>query len=77
VLYYLDAKGELAEARVRTGITDGASTEIGGKNISEGMQVIAGTVSAAQQAQTSASATPFQSSQPQGGQRRGGPTGGF
>jgi HlyD family secretion protein len=77
VLYYLDAKGELAEARVTIGITDGASTEISGKNVSEGMNVIAGTASATQQAQTSASATPFQSGQQQGGQRRGGPSGGF
>jgi HlyD family secretion protein len=77
VLYYLDAKGELAEARVTIGITDGASTEVSGKNISEGMNVIAGTVSATQQAQTSPSATPFQSGQQQGGQRRGGPSGGF
>ena len=77
VLYYLDAKGELAEARVKTGITDGAATEISGRNVGEGMKVIAGIVGAAQQANASTSATPFQSGQPQGGQRRGGGSGGF
>jgi RND family efflux transporter, MFP subunit len=75
-LYYLDSKGELAMARVKTGITDGTTTEISGKNISEGMKVIAGTVSATQQTQTSTSVTPFQPT-PQGGQRGGGGRGGF
>ncbi len=71
-VYYLDSKGNLAMARVKTGITDGSTTEISGQNISEGMKVIAGTVSATQQTQTATSATPFQSGQ-QGGQRtRGG-----
>jgi hypothetical protein len=63
-------------SRVKTGITDGTTTEISGANISEGMKVIAGTVSATQPAQTTTSATPFQSGQ-QGGQRGGGGRGGF
>src|SRR5256885_1601250 len=73
-LYYLDANGKLAVARVRTGVTDGTITEVTGKNLTEGMKVIAGTTSAAQSAQTSTSATPFQSGQQQ---QRGGARGGF
>ncbi|HEX3579980.1 MAG TPA: efflux RND transporter periplasmic adaptor subunit [Thermoanaerobaculia bacterium] len=80
-LYYLDANGKLAVARVKTGINDGSTTEITGKTIKEGMQVIAGTVTpTSTTAQTStASASPFQSSQQQqgGGQRGGGQRGGF
>jgi HlyD family secretion protein len=76
-LYYVDSNGNLAVARVKTGITDGTTTEITGTTIKEGMTVIAGTVSAAQAAQTATSATPFQSGQPQGGQRGGGARGGF
>jgi HlyD family secretion protein len=79
-LYYLDANGKLAVARVKTGINDGSTTEITGKTIKEGMQVIAGTVSpTATTAQTStAPASPFQGGQQQGGaQRGGGQRGGF
>jgi HlyD family secretion protein len=78
-LYYLDANGKLAVVHVKTGITDGSATEITGKNITEGMKVIAGAVSTTQSATTTTSATPFQSGQQQqqGGQRGGGPRGGF
>lgn len=71
-LYYLDGNGKLAMTRVRTGITDGSMTEISGRNVTEGMKVIAGTISATQPAQTSTSATPFQPGQQQGGGQRGG-----
>jgi HlyD family secretion protein len=73
-LYYLDANGKLAMTRVKTGITDGAMTEISGKGVTEGMKVITGTVGATQPAQTATSATPFQPNQQQGGggQRGGG-----
>lgn len=74
-LYALDAKGQLQAIRVFTGVSDGTTTEVRGKDLKEGMKVIAGNVSAAQSAQTSTSATPFQSGQ-QGGQR-GGARGGF
>jgi HlyD family secretion protein len=73
-LYTLDAKGQLQAVRVRTGVTDGTITEVTGKNLTDGMKVIAGTVSATQSAQTSTSATPFQSGQQQ---QRGGARGGF
>ncbi len=70
-LYYLDAKGQLAMARVRTGITDGTTTQIEGRNVKEGMHVIAG---ANAQVAQSTTATPFQQQQ-QGGGR--GARGGF
>ncbi|HEV7425126.1 MAG TPA: efflux RND transporter periplasmic adaptor subunit [Thermoanaerobaculia bacterium] len=79
-LYYLDANGKLAVARVKTGINDGSTTEITGRTIKEGMQVIAGTINpTATTAQTStAPASPFQGGQQQGGaQRGGGQRGGF
>jgi HlyD family secretion protein len=82
-LYYLDANGKLAVARVKTGLNDGSTTEITGKTIKEGMKVIAGTTNPATTATASAKtstapATPFQSGQQQGGaQRGGGGRGGF
>ena len=69
-LYYLDTQGKLATLRVRTGITDGTTTEVEGTNVKEGMRVIAGT--AVQTAETT-SATPFQGNQ----QQQRGPRGGF
>jgi HlyD family secretion protein len=75
-LYYLDANGKLAVARVKTGLNDGSTTEVTGKTIKEGMKVIAGTITpATTTAQTStAPASPFQGSQQQqqGGAQRGG-----
>ena len=41
-LYSLDARGRLLLASVRTGISDGASTEVQGPGISEGSKVIDG-----------------------------------
>jgi HlyD family secretion protein len=81
-LYYLDANGKLAVARVKTGLNDGSTTEITGKTIKEGMKVIAGTTNPATTATASAKtstapATPFQSGQQQGGAQRGGGRGGF
>jgi HlyD family secretion protein len=42
MLWYLDEDGNLSVLRARTGITDGSQTEISGRGIEEGMQVIAG-----------------------------------
>lgn len=39
-LWFTDSTGALHEARVRTGLTDGQRTQIDGKAITEGMQVI-------------------------------------
>jgi HlyD family secretion protein len=44
-LYSLAADGKLQVARVRTGISDGASTEVQGQDVSEGMRVIDGLAS--------------------------------
>ncbi|MCZ6705812.1 MAG: hypothetical protein O6942_07915, partial [Bacteroidetes bacterium] len=41
-LWYIDDEGNLMVARVRTGITDGQSTEVMGRNVESGMNVIAG-----------------------------------
>jgi HlyD family secretion protein len=79
-LYYLDANGKLAMARVKTGINDGTETEITGKDVTEGMKVIAGTISSTQAATatTTTGASPFgatsTSQQQRGG---GGARGGF
>jgi len=77
MLWYLDKNGKLAVARVKTGLTDGQTTEITPRDstaIQAGLQVIVGSNSA-----TSTSATAGASAanplQPQA-QRRGGP-GGF
>jgi HlyD family secretion protein len=73
-LYTLDANGKLSAVRVRTGVTDGTTTEVRGKDLKEGMKVIAGTVSATstQSAQTSPGGSPFQSGQQQQRGQRGG-----
>ena len=66
-LWYLDAAGKPAVARVRTGLTDGQNTEVIGQDLKEGMQVIIGTATTT--AATSAATTsPFQ-------QQRRGPAG--
>ena len=70
-LYVAGAEGKLTPVRVRTGITDGKVTEVRGRELKEGMQIVAGTAQA--QAAESAPASPFQ--QQNSGQR--GPRGGF
>ncbi|MEO8381075.1 MAG: efflux RND transporter periplasmic adaptor subunit [Acidobacteriota bacterium] len=74
-LYVLDANGKLQPIRVRTGITDGTTTEITGSALKEGMKVIAGTVQP-QSSDTTSSGNPFQSTttrqQGGGGPRPGG-----
>jgi HlyD family secretion protein len=72
-LYYLDANGKLAVARVRTGLTDGQKTEVSGQSIHEGMQVIVGSLVPDVSATTAPSANPLQPRAPQG---RGGFSGG-
>jgi hypothetical protein len=76
MLWYLDKTGKVAVARVKTGLTDGQTTEITPRDstaLQAGMQVIIGSNSATTTATSSASsANPLQ---PQSGQRRG--PGGF
>jgi HlyD family secretion protein len=59
-VWFLDATGALATARVRTGISDGIVTEIEGPAIREGMQLIAGVM----QSGDSGTANPFQQETP-------------
>ena len=70
MLWYLDAKGQPASMRVRTGLSDGQVTEITGRDstLKEGLKVIAAVTN--EKAGTSSS--PFQQQQQQGGgmQRR-------
>jgi HlyD family secretion protein len=72
-LYTVDGKGKLLAVRVRTGITDGLFTEVEGRNLTEGMKVVDGIVSA--------SKAPAATSNPMGGAQqqpaRGRPGGGF
>ena len=58
-MLYFVKDGKLAMMPVRTGITDGQSTEVRGPLVEEGAQVIAGMTQAAQ----STSSNPFQSTQ--------------
>ncbi len=69
ILYSVGPDGKLAIHPVRTGLTDGRRTVIQGRDLSEGMQVIAGIASRAEQ---SAAQNPFQ---PSGGTRQRGPRG--
>ena len=74
-LWTVDSSGKLSAIRVRTGLSDGSKTEVQGRDLKAGTQVIAGTGGGAQSAsQSSQSSSPFQ---PQGGGMRRGPGGGF
>lgn len=70
-LYYVDANGKLASVRVRSGVSDGTSTEVRGDAIKEGMRVIAGTTSPAQTTENAAGG-PFQANSQQQQRRRPG-----
>ena len=69
-LYVVDETGTLKPIRVRTGITDGTSTEIRGNDLKPGLKVIAGTVQP--QAAESQPASPFQNNNSNQQQRRPG-----
>jgi HlyD family secretion protein len=64
-LYSLDPQGKLRVARVQTGISDGASTEVQGQDVSEGMKVIDGLAS------TKAAAAQAPAANPLGGAQAG------
>jgi HlyD family secretion protein len=53
-LYLLDAKGGLQVARIRTGITDGAFTEVLGRDLAEGTKVATGVASSSPPGATAA-----------------------
>jgi HlyD family secretion protein len=69
-LWYVGEDGELAVARVRTGISDGTRTVVSGDSIEAGMQVIVGEAVGGTSAP--APASPFQSQQSGGPRRPGG-----
>jgi HlyD family secretion protein len=73
-LWTVDVGGKLKAVRVRTGLSDGQKTQVEGRELKEGTQVIVGATSGAQSATQSQSTSPFQ---PQGGGMRRGPGGGF
>lgn len=72
-LYIENEKGQLQAIRVRTGLTDGSTTEVRGRELKEGMKVVAGTAQPQNATATStAAASPFGGGQQQ---QRGGPRG--
>jgi HlyD family secretion protein len=72
-IYTIDGKGMLTPIRVRTGLTDGSTTEVRGRDLKEGMKVIAGTAQPqSADGNTTSNASPFQNNQQQQGGRRPG-----
>lgn len=74
-LYTLDAAGKLQVLRVRTGLSDGIFTQVEGRNLTEGMKVIDGIVSASR-APAAAPNNPLGGGRQQQQRGRGGPGGG-
>jgi HlyD family secretion protein len=70
MLWFTGPDGKLDVMFVRTGITDGTSTEIRGREIEAGLQVIAGVTTSATPA--AAAGSPFQQNQPRTGMPRPG-----
>lgn len=68
-LYYLDEAGQLTAMRARKGISDGQYTEVLGRNLEEGLQVIAAITTGS--SASSSNTNPFQPQQQQGGRRGG------
>ena len=69
-LYYLDDAGQLASMRARKGITDGQYTEVLGRTLEEGLQVIAAITSGSSSSESNTN--PFQQQRQSGGRGRGG-----
>ncbi len=75
-LWAVDSEGNLTVIPVRTGISDGTSTQVAGRLLEEGQQVIAGISRSS--GTDSQSSNPFQQQQQQGARRPGPPSpGGF
>ena len=78
-LWYLDSSKQVHATRVTAGLSDGQKTEVSGRGIQEGMQVITGVMdptaaTAAAGSKTGSSSNPFQPSRGPGGMRGpGGP----
>ncbi|MES3032552.1 MAG: efflux RND transporter periplasmic adaptor subunit [Gemmatimonadota bacterium] len=69
-LWVLDSAGKLKRMRVRTGINDGQKTQITGREVTAGLQVVVGVTAPGAAATNGAAANPFQQTQQQ---NRGGP----
>ena len=60
MLWFVDDQGQLSAVRVRTGLSDGTMTQVEGRGLEDGMQLIAGvTIS-----EDGPAANPFQQSAP-------------
>ncbi|MFH1278640.1 MAG: efflux RND transporter periplasmic adaptor subunit [Candidatus Eisenbacteria bacterium] len=70
LLWYVGEDGALAAAPVRSGISDGKSTEVSGRDLAEGMQVIAGATGGS--SRPNGPSSPFQQNRPSGGPPRPG-----
>ena len=75
-LYSIDPNGRLRAARVHTGLSDGASTEVEGQGVTEGMKVIDGLASTTTTASQKKAVNPLGGA-PQGGAGPGRGGGGF
>jgi HlyD family secretion protein len=64
-LWYLDDGGQLTVVPVRTGLSDGQMTQIDGRRLAEGMQVIIGASQGGGASTAAAAASPFTSGQQQ------------
>jgi HlyD family secretion protein len=73
-LWTLDAQGKLTKHVVKTGLTDGLRTQVDGRDIAAGANVVIGTVQPGS-APVAATGNPLQPATAQGGRR--GPGGGF
>jgi HlyD family secretion protein len=67
-IWYLDQNKKLHVARVQVGLSDGQKTEVSGKGLEDGMQVVISVASGDAAPATSAASTsnPFQPGRPQG-----------
>jgi HlyD family secretion protein len=70
LLWYLNEQGEVTATPVQVGISDGQFTEVSGRNLKAGMQIIAG-ISLSKAAESAAS-SPFQQTRQSGGPPRPG-----
>jgi HlyD family secretion protein len=71
LLWYLDKNGKLAVARVKTGLSDGQTTEITPRDsttVQPGLQVIVGTTGATATTSSASSGNPLQPQAPRRGQ---------
>ncbi len=70
LLWYLNEQGEVTATPVQVGISDGQYTEVSGRNLKAGMQIIAGVSQS--RAVESAASSPFQQTRQSSGPRRPG-----